>query len=416
MLHATQLEILRELIAKMDNNVTCDAGRVVMNPTSSYTCEKLAKQEWDAFFANHPQVLGLSGELPKPGSFLTINDFRIPILATRDSSGRFRAFVNACRHRGAHLTGDARGERNQFTCPFHGWTYKNDGRLMGVRAPEQFGNIDKNCHNLVELPSAEKYGLLFVNPRVGGELDVDALLGDIAPELASWGFEKAEYAGETVLDMPVNWKIANDTFGEVYHFTSLHRNTLANLMHGDVATYKEYGRHHRICLASKYLDTMRRQPEENWSIADGGAIAYYLFPNTQIVIINRMIALARIYPDANVVGKSLTRVSHYGAPHTAAHVVDLGEVQKLNGENLYKADTTQRLEFNLETNAELFVSTVEHEDYYMGTKSQAAANSGMVEYFLFGRNEPALHHFHNNYRDALGQPPLEEYQPLAKSA
>lgn len=411
MLHTTQIEILKELMEKLDHNVTVDAGRVLVNPTTAYTCEKLAKQEWDVFFANHPQVLGLSGELPHPGSYLTSNDFRIPILATRDSEGKFRAFVNACRHRGAQVATEARGQQSQFTCPFHGWTYKNNGRLMGVRAVEQFGAIDKSCHGLIELPAAEKYGLLFVHPQVDGKLDVDALVGELAPELATWELEKAVYHGESVLDMPINWKIANDTFGEVYHFNSLHKNTLANLLHGDIATYREYGRNHRICLASKYLDTMRLQPEQNWSIADGAAVAYYLFPNIQIVVLARMIVLARIYPDANRVGQSLTRASHYAIPHVATHVVDNGEVQKLSGKNLYQADTTSRIEFNLDTNVELFMSTVEHEDYAMGTKSQLAADSGLVDHFLFGRNEPALHHFHNNYRAALGQPPLTEYHP-----
>ncbi len=410
MQHTMQVEILKELMEKLDHNVTVDAGRVLLNPANAYTCEKLAAQEWEVFFANHPQVLGLSGELPTPGSYLTSQDFRVPILATRDSSGKFRAFVNACRHRGANVATEARGQRSQFTCPFHGWTYKNDGRLMGVRAAEHFGAIDKACHNLIELPAAEKYGLLFVHPKVDGVLDVDALVGELAPELATWNLEKAVYHGESVLDMPINWKIANDTFGEVYHFNSLHKNTLANLLHGDIATYKEYGRNHRLCLARKYLDTMRQQPEQNWSIADGAAIAYYLFPNIQIVVLARMVVLARIYPDATRVGHSLTRASHYAVPHVAELVVDSGTVQKLSGQNMYKADTSSRIEFNIDTNVELFMSTVEKEDYYMGTKSQIAANSGFVEYFLFGRNEPALHHFHNNYRAALGQPPLAEYR------
>ena len=33
-------------------------------------------------------------------------------------------------------------------------------------------------------------------------------------------------------------------------------------------------------------------------------------------------------------------------------------------------------------------STLDEEDYYMAEKSQQAAASGKVEYFIFGRNEP----------------------------
>ena len=407
-----QVEIIKELLGHIDNKRTVDAGRILVNPTSSYTDAALAQREWEAFFQQHPQVLGMSGELPTPGSYLTMNDFGVPILATRDEHGQFHAFVNACRHRGAELTQQARGEKQRFSCPFHGWTYASNGRLLGVRQADQFGKIDKNCSGLVELPSAEKYGLLFVHPQVDGELDVDALLGkEMAAEMAAWELDRCVYEGESVLDMPLNWKIANDTFGEVYHFNSLHTNTLANLMHGDASTYTEFGRHHRLCLASKYIDQMRTQPEENWSLPHAGAIAYYLFPNIQLVFLTSMVVLVRIYPNRKIVGQSLSRVSHYSAPQIRSLVPPDAQVNAVNSENVYDAaNTTAHMDFDVTALLELFVSTVEHEDYLMGTKTQSAANSGKIDHFLFGRNEPALHHFHNNYRSALGMPPLEEYR------
>ena len=56
---------------------------------------------------------------------------------------------------------------------------------------------------------------------------------------------------------------------------------------------------------------------------------------------------------------------------------------------------------------EVFRSTVEHEDYVMGETPQRAAENGMMKKIIFGRNELALHHFHRNYREALGQPSPE---------
>ena len=46
----------------------------------------------------------------------------------------------------------------------------------------------------------------------------------------------------------------------------------------------------------------------------------------------------------------------------------------------------------------------------MGEMQQKAAESGLLDHIIFSRNEPALHHFHNNYRDVLGLPRLEEYR------
>ena len=62
--------------------------------------------------------------------------------------------------------------------------------------------------------------------------------------------------------------------------------------------------------------------------------------------------------------------------------------------------------------AEVFDSTIEQEDYLMGKHQQSSAESGQLEHLIFGRNEPALHHYHNHFREALGMPPLERIEPM----
>ncbi|MGR8947721.1 MAG: aromatic ring-hydroxylating oxygenase subunit alpha [Gammaproteobacteria bacterium] len=402
-----QIELMSRMIKMIDTSTTEDAGRLVRNPTSSYVCKDLAEKEWQNFFQNHPQVLGISSDLPEPGSFMTNNDLGIPILATRDSDGRFRAFVNACRHRGAVLTEEERGNKSRFSCPFHAWTFSNDGKLLGIREAKNFGEIDKDCHGLIELSGEEKYGLLVVHPQVNGTIDIDELLGSkLASEFDNWNFGDTVHLGNTSLERNLNWKIANDTFGENYHFDALHGTRLNNLFYGDATAYDEYGRNHRLTLPSRYIDVLRDKPHNQWNVTDAGVVVYYVFPNTQIVLANRIISIFRIYPDRDEVGRSKTQISFYSAPHIGAEIAEDSSA-KLDGKNVYDADVSQRLEFNLETQIEIIKSTLDEEDYYMGEKSQQAAASGKVEYFVFGRNEPALHHFHQNFREALKQPPLE---------
>ena len=62
---------------------------------------------------------------------------------------------------------------------------------------------------------------------------------------------------------------------------------------------------------------------------------------------------------------------------------------------------------SLQANLEVFKSTIEDEDYVMGEMQQKAAESGLLDHIIFGRNEPALHHFHSSFKAALGEPPLE---------
>ena len=56
---------------------------------------------------------------------------------------------------------------------------------------------------------------------------------------------------------------------------------------------------------------------------------------------------------------------------------------------------------------ETFAMVVRDEDYAVASLAQRSANAGLQDSFLFGRNEPTLHHYHNTYRKVLGQPPLE---------
>ena len=57
-------------------------------PAETYTSEERFGTEWNSFFQDYPQIIGMSGDLASPNSYLTIDDFGSPILATRDANGK----------------------------------------------------------------------------------------------------------------------------------------------------------------------------------------------------------------------------------------------------------------------------------------------------------------------------------------
>ena len=75
MQHDLQVSIIKELMRQLDKGKNNDAGVQYRMPTSSYVCPDLADKEWTTLFRQHPQMIGLSGDLPEPGSFFTIDDF-----------------------------------------------------------------------------------------------------------------------------------------------------------------------------------------------------------------------------------------------------------------------------------------------------------------------------------------------------
>jgi len=387
-----QVRIIKGLLHYLDTDTNVDAGGQVQNPVSSYTNNDIATKEWQSFFLNYTQVLGLASELPESGSFFTNNDLGKPILCTRDHDGKFHAFLNVCRHRGTIVESERRGKRNVFSCPFHAWSYSPKGDLVSVPREDHFGPVDKSCHGLVRLPAVEQYGMLWVHPDPDGEINLDQQLGGLADELASWGLEHYKHDGDTTYQTPMNWKLAIDTFGETYHFNVLHKNTLAENLYGNVQMYDTYERNHRMALCLKNIDSLRSEPEENWHILKAALPVYYIFPNIQLIMGGAGPTLVRVYPDGNNPHQSHSQISFYLSPEVQKMVLDPAQKDLLG---------------SIQERMQNFASVIEMEDYRAAASSHLGAMSGAQTHFTFGRNEPALHHYHNTYRSALGLPPLD---------
>ena len=411
MKHEKQVEILKELMRQVDEGKNIDAGVQYKMPTSAYVCPEIAAKEWDLLFQHHPQLIGLSGDLAEPGSFLTIDDFGTPVLATRDRDGVFRAFLNACRHRGVRVAQDTRGRKNVFTCPFHAWSYSNTGDLVAIPDEDHFGPVDKSCNGLIQLPAVERDGLLWVHPQPDGHLDIDALLGQpLADELASYSLGNLAHGGVKTITMNLNWKLANDTFGETYHFAKLHKNTLGKIIPGNTLHLEEFDAHHRFVTASGTLQDYKDVPESEWDIHVGSAfILYYLFPNITLIAGKDNCTIVKIYPDPTNPGRSISQVFAY----YSQDLIDMEKgaregriLQDVNADTAY--DPENRSIPTLAATMEIFTSTIEQEDYLMGELQQKTAQNGLLEFVTFGRNEPPLHHFHKTFREVLGLSPLQK--------
>ncbi len=381
-----QIRLLKHLIHQLDSGTNLDAGVMLRAPADVYASPQRAALERERFFRDYPQMIGMSGDLPENGSFLTRDDWGVKILATRGKDGQFRAFLNACRHRGVAVEDQVRGKKARFVCPFHAWTYSSEGDLVGVPKADHFGDVDKSCRGLIELPAVEKYGVLLVHPQRDGRIDAESVLEGLGPDFDNWGFQDYVHMGGDVYDMPLNWKLAIDTFGETYHFSSLHRNTLFPVFHGNVQGFDHWQRNHRMILCTREIDAMRLRPESEWKIRGPAFPVYWLFPNVMFNVGEHMVIVVRVYPHATEVGRSVSQISFYLDP----------EVAHTDDARLAPAEA-----------ARTFGQIIRDEDYVAASGSQRAADSGMQDSFVFGRNEPTLHHYHNTYNRELGLPPLE---------
>lgn len=380
MRHEVEVEVLEELLAQIAEGRNADAGAVRVCPASTWTCPERLALEKRELFDGQPQLVGVSGDLPSAGSFLTTDDLGPPVLVVRGDDGKVRAFVNACRHRGAIVETARRGTKPLFSCPFHAWSYDARGALRAVPMADQFGPLETSGLGLLPLPAAEHCGMIFVHPRADGVIDAPALLEGLEDDFTAFGFAEHRFALEDRLELELNWKLVTDTFGETYHFKRLHKDTLAQTFEGDVLSYRTWRRNHRMVLGRQAIRGMAARPKATWRVTEGGFPVYFLFPNVVINVSEGALAVVRSLPHPTDPGRCTAQISYY-ASHRAPE--------------------------DMEAFRTGFRDVVVNEDLAAAAGMQRALSSGRIDQVLFGRNEPPLHHYHQTFRQALGLPPLE---------
>lgn len=208
-------------------NCIAPAERASSLPPTCYSDEAFRKRETAAIFRHKWIGIGHAGRFGKSGDYEAITIADVPLIVLRDKDGKLRAFANSCRHRGARLL-EGEGNCRGIKCPFHCWSYKLDGTLVGVPHAEEIEGFDKSQYGLIEFRAAEASGLAFVC------LDADApeledQLGDFAKLHAPWPMDTLVPTRRRSFEVNCNWKVFLDVFDEYYHLPFVHPDTVNSL-------------------------------------------------------------------------------------------------------------------------------------------------------------------------------------------
>jgi phenylpropionate dioxygenase-like ring-hydroxylating dioxygenase large terminal subunit len=380
MQHATQVALTRRVIDFVDRGTTELAPALFLNPVSTYTCPRQAAREKELFFRGGPLFFGLSCELPDPGDYRADDLSGVPILVVRGRQGKLNAFLNVCRHRGARVASGTGSGKRLFVCPYHAWTYDLDGRLTRVAPAEGFPALSCAERSLVAIPVAEKHGLIFVQASPGPAIDVDALLGaELAAEFTSYGFDTYSHYQTQTLAKDMNWKLVIDTFLETWHVATLHRETVGPIFQPNVNAFDAFGRNGRLIIPRRSLLESKDRPQSTWDLLTHSAIVYTLFPNALLVWQGDHLETWRSFPVAGAIDKCIAEASLF----TPAPAV------------------TDKEKRHWDRNMDLLMRTVDAEDFPVCLDIQRGFAAGAQQHITFGRNEPALGHYHRNIQSAL---------------
>lgn len=375
-----QLQLIRRLMRLVDEGSTATLDSTWRNELSAYTDPARHARERQVFFRQRPVPVGLSGLIPGPGDYATETIDEVPVLMVRGRDGVARAFVNVCRHRGAPLAQGCGSGAKMFACPYHAWTYNLDGSLKGIPDARSFDGLDKATHGLVELRMAERGGILWLGPIDPAATPVypDPALED---ELDEWGLGSYHHFATSRRVWRMNWKIAYDTFLEGYHIAALHRNTIAPLIRSNMSTFDTWGECHRLVLPRTNFAELRSQEEATLDLIPHATLVYGLFPSAILAVQNSAnVELWRMAPTGNDPSTCVVELASY----------------------IPEAPKSEKSERFWRKNFDLAVATVEAEDFTLGERIQKNAEAGVVDRVVYGRNEPAMTHFHTGIRRALG--------------
>jgi choline monooxygenase len=196
-------------------------------PLGRYTDPELYRDELATVWRRSWLFAGHQTELPEVGSYRVPGIPFAPVLLVRGQDNVIRAFLNACRHRGAPVAQGCSGRVNRtLVCGFHSWAYDLQGRLVGVTEKRDFAGLIPEERSLASLRCESWGGFVFVN------FDHDAVpLAQWAASLMSRYSDimtaDLRFVHRESVDVDCNWKVVTEAFLETYHLKTVHRRSAA---------------------------------------------------------------------------------------------------------------------------------------------------------------------------------------------
>ena len=272
-------------------------------PPACYHDADVMVRERPSVFRRGWLSIGRADMVREPGDYVTMTIADVPLIVLRDKKGDVRAFANTCRHRGAKLLA-GEGMTDLIRCPFHCWTYRLTGELVGGSHMDQTASFDKADYGLIAFPTEVRSGFLFVclDPEVP---DLDQQIGDFVAMHAPWPIGDLVLTRRRELHVDCNWKAFLDVFNEYYHLPYVHPDSLSDLydppapgdpVTGDYATQYGVTEGTGGLLESQQDYALPKIPGLTGKAANG--VRYtWLFPNLTFAAGTDALWVYEAYPD-----------------------------------------------------------------------------------------------------------------------
>jgi choline monooxygenase len=336
-------------------------------PARCYTDPAYLRLEQGRIFNRAWQLVGRLDQAAAPGDYFTADVGEEPIVVVRGQDGELRGFHNVCRHRAGPVA-QGMGNRKNFQCGYHGWTYATDGRLIG--APD-FDGVE--CFRREEMglrPIQIQTWEQFLFAKLDGAANKLSLLDffEDIPELTRHcRVSGLKFAARRDYVIDCNWKVYVDNYAEGYHVPIIHPSLMREI---DYQRYRTITRRYYSLQDAPIKSGEDADRRYSATAEQNEALYFWVFPNLML----------NIYPDnlsTNLIvplgpDKTLTIFEWY------FHEVESEEAQA-------------RIKTTVDLSDE-----IQQEDIWICQEVQKRLNSIAYDRGRYSaRRENGVHHFHS---------------------
>jgi len=191
---------------------------------AGYFSRDIMALEWEKLWTRSWLIAGVVADIPDEGDYFLFNIRDESMIVTRTDAG-IRAFYNVCPHRGSRLVWEERGNRKVFVCPFHSWSFHNDGCLRRITDEHTFKpEVIAHRPGLTPVACDVHAGIIFINMARDPEPLCEAI-GLPEGYLEAYQIDRMKVVRHVRSEWGANWKVGVEAFYESYHLHAVHPET-----------------------------------------------------------------------------------------------------------------------------------------------------------------------------------------------
>jgi phenylpropionate dioxygenase-like ring-hydroxylating dioxygenase large terminal subunit len=222
----------------------CRLEGVTIVPVEQFTTRAFHDLEVEKVWKRAWQMACHEDDIPEVGDSIAYDIAGMSFLVVRTAPSEFKAFYNACLHRGRKLKEVGGKKADELRCPFHGWAWELNGKLKEIPCEWDFKYLDKSKQNLPEVKVGRWGRFVFINPDPNcGSLE--EFVGDLSSHFTVLPYEQRYKEAHVAKIMRANWKVVMQAFMEAYHVILTHPQIITGHTQDGNTKYDVFGNYSR---------------------------------------------------------------------------------------------------------------------------------------------------------------------------